>query len=361
MPTVTDARDFAGNGAVFGRRGRMIAVGIAVAIAVAGLAWAKWVPYTGKIVSLGAGSPWPGGDILRTGGVQPGDAPSWSAAWSFTRAYGVSIWHALLVALLVSAAVQTLLPPSWLPNLLNRRGRVRDAVAGGLAGTPSMMCTCCTAPVATTLRRNGASTSASVAYWLGNPLLNPAVLVFLAILAPWQWTVTRLLVGAVVVIAGAALVARFAEWRTDAQAVAAVPTAPCEYAPTLGRFLRAVGWLILTLVPEYLIVVMLLGAFRGWLLPLLDGGHTGPLVAVVAAVIGTLVVIPTAGEIPILLALASIGLAAGPIGALLLTLPAVSLPGAAMVIRTFGARATIATACVAAAGGLLAATILSIL
>lgn len=335
---------------------------MAIVIAVAGLAWAKWVPYVGKAVSLGGGSPWPGDDILRTGGVRPGDAPSWSAAWSFTREYGLAIWRALLVALLVSAAVQTLLPPSWLPRLLNRRGRLRDAVAGGLAGTPSMMCTCCTAPVATTLRRNGASTAASVAYWLGNPLLNPAVLVFLAILAPWQWTVTRLVVGAVVVVAGAALVARIADRRAAAaDPAAAAPTRSCEHKPTLGRFLRAVGRLVITLVPEYLIVVMLLGAFRGWLLPLLDGGHTGPLVAVVAAVIGTLVVIPTAGEIPILLALASVGLAAGPIGALLITLPAVSLPGAAMVVRSFGTRVTVATAGAAAGGGILAAIVLTIL
>jgi hypothetical protein len=34
----------------------------------------------------------------------------------------------------------------------------------------------------------------------GNPLLNPAVLVFLCFVVPWQWTVTRAAVGVAVVV-----------------------------------------------------------------------------------------------------------------------------------------------------------------
>lgn len=106
-------------------------------------------------------------------------------------------------------------------------------------------------------------------------------------------------------------------------------------------------------------MVLLLGAFRGWLLPLVDGAHTGPLVVVAAAVIGTLLVIPTAGKIPILLALSTLGLSGGVIGALLVTLPSVSLPGIAMVVRSFGTRATAVTAGITVAGGILAGAILS--
>jgi hypothetical protein len=87
------------------------------------------------------------------------------------------------------------------------------AMAGGLCSTPSMMGTCCTAPVAVTLRRSGVSTAAALAYWLGNPLLNPAVLVFLVFVAPWQWTATRVVVGVLIVVGGSALVARLVEGR----------------------------------------------------------------------------------------------------------------------------------------------------
>ena len=59
--------------------------------------------------------------------------------------------------------------------------------------------------------------------------------------------------------------------------------------------------------------------------------------------------------------LASAGLSLGPIGALLVTLPAVSLPGLAMVIRSFGPRVTAATTGVVVAGGMLGAALLAVL
>src|SRR3712207_7708021 len=132
-----------------------------------------------------------------------------------------------------------------------------------------MLCTCCTAPVAVGLRRSGVSTAAVVAYWLGNPLLNPAVLVFLLLVAPWEWTVTRLVVGVLVVVGGAALVARITDRRAPASAVPAEEPAPAPGARSLVvRYGRTLARLSVTLVPEYLLVVMLIGGLRGWLLTL---------------------------------------------------------------------------------------------
>ncbi|MEV6848370.1 permease [Actinoplanes sp. NPDC051411] len=329
---------------------------VAVAVAIAGLLWAKWWPYQAKAHGLATTHTWAGSGIFGVGGVQPGDAPSWSAATSFTSAYLRAIWKALVAALLISAALQTLVPRTWLLRVLNRRRPVSAAVAGGLAATPSMMCTCCAAPVAVTLRRNGVPTAAVVAYWLGNPLLNPAVLVFLVFVAPWQWTLTRLVVGAAVVVGGAVLVARLTDRRVPEEV--AVPGPAADEAPSLRRYLGALLRLVLTLVPEYLVVVMLIGAFRGWLFPLGGDLRSGLLVVVVAAIVGTLMVIPTAGEIPIVQGLVLAGLSLGAAGALLVTLPAVSLPGIAMVGRTFGWRVTTATAAVVVAGGLVGAALL---
>jgi uncharacterized membrane protein YraQ (UPF0718 family) len=81
-------------------------------------------------------------------------------------------------------------------------------------------------------------------------------------------------------------------------------------------------------------------------------------VVVLAAVVGTLLVIPTAGEIPILQGLALAGLSTGALGALLVTLPAVSLPGIAMVGKALGWRATMATTVVVMLGGLVGAGVL---
>jgi uncharacterized membrane protein YraQ (UPF0718 family) len=46
------------------------------------------------------------------------------------------------------------------------------------------------------------------------------------------------------------------------------------------------------------------------------------------------VVIPAAGEIPILLGLAAAGAGTGILGVLLITLPAISLPSMVMVVRS---------------------------
>src|SRR3954447_4958234 len=347
------------------RRIAVAGVLLALVVAVAVLLWAKWIPYQAKVAGLRQSHSWAGTSILTVGDVRPGDGPSWHAATTFFTTYLQAIWKALVAALLISAAVQAFVPRTWLLGLLNRPGRLRSAAVGGLVSTPSMMCTCCTAPVAATLRRDGVSPSAALAYWLGNPLLNPAVIVFLALVAPWQWTVTRVAVGALVVVGGSALVARFTT-RPEIpveQVTGDAQVAPADWFGTApGRFGRTLGRLLVTLVPEYLVVVLAVGAFRGWLFPLGDGAvHGGVLVVLVAAVVGTLLVLPTGGEIPVLQGLALAGMSLGGLGALLLTLPAVSLPGIAMVGRAFGWRTTWATAAVVAAGGVVAAALLTAL
>lgn len=341
------------------RRATVAGAAVTLLVAGAGLTWAKWMPYVGKALHAAHTGQWSGSDILHTGGVTAGDGPSWHAATTFFTAYVGAIWPALVVALVLSACVQAFLPRSWLPAVLNRRHPVSSAAAGAAAGMPSMMCACCSAPVAVTLRRNGVDQAAAVAYWLGNPLLNPAVLVFLALVAPWQWTVTRLVIGAGAVIGAAVLVARFT--RPATQPDAAVSQHLSENRPAAIRFLAALARLCVVLVPEYLVMVLVIGALRGWLLTIVDPAHRSLLVIVAAAIVGMLIVIPTAGEIPILQGLALLGVSSGVLGALLITLPAVSLPGIAMVVQTFGRRATVLISAVVVGAGLVAALTLSVL
>ncbi len=73
------------------------------------------------------------------------------------------------------------------------------------------------------------------------------------------------------------------------------------------------------------------------------------------AVAGTLCVVPTAGEIPIVQTLMRFGLGTGSAGALLITLPAVSLPSLATVGRALPARVLGFVAACAVVAGLLAA------
>lgn len=334
---------------------------LALAVFVAGLLWAKWMPYAAKAVVARRSHHWSGSSILKVGGVCAGDPPTWHAATTFFHAYVSSIWPALVVALLISASIQALLPSSWLPSALNRRRSISSGLAGGIAGTPSMMCTCCAAPVAVTLRRNGVTAPAAIAYWLANPLLNPAVLVFLFFVAPWQWTLTRLVVGAATVLGVAVSVGLVTRAHVgEPPATITEPSAGGAVARPM-RFVRALLNLSLVLLPEYAILVLLVGAFRGWLIAVGQPVHHGLLIVVLAAIVGTLVVIPTAGEIPVLQGLALLGASSGTLGALLITLPAVSVPGAAMVARSFGWKATTTATVAVIAAGLLGGAMLSLL
>ncbi|WAC89676.1 permease [Mycobacterium sp. Aquia_213] len=345
-----------------GRTSVTIGVLVTLGVFVVGLLWAKWTPYVGKALAAQRTHHWSGSSILAVGGVRAGDAPTWHAATTFFHAYFASIWPALVVALLISSSVQALVPRAWLPRVLNRRGLVSSALAGGVASTPSMMCTCCAAPVAVTLRRNGVTRTAAIAYWLGNPLLNPAVLVFLFFVAPWQWSLTRAVVGIATVIGVGVAVGLV----TGARGVGPPPTdaiAPDddESAGAAARFVRSLLCLCLVLLPEYAIMVLVVGAFRGWLVTLTRPGHQGLLIVLLAAIVGTLLVIPTAGEIPILQSLALLGASSGTLGALLITLPAISVPGVAMVARSFGWKAIATATVVVVVAGLLGASVLSVL
>jgi uncharacterized membrane protein YraQ (UPF0718 family) len=201
-----------------------------------------------------------------------------------------------------------------------------------------------------------------VAFFLGNPALNPAVLAFLVLTLGWAWAGLRLVLGLLLVFGSAALAARLA----PGGATAAEPVPPTiDGSPATdqrhwaARWLRALLRLVISLVPEYVLMILLLGAMRVFLFP-----QAGPqlgnnlLVIVGLAVGGTLFAIPTAGEIAIIQTMRGFGMGAGPAGALLLALAPISLPSVVMVWRVFPRRVLAlllaTTMSVSALAGLLA-------
>jgi uncharacterized membrane protein YraQ (UPF0718 family) len=136
-----------------------------------------------------------------------------------------------------------------------------------------------------------------------------------------------------------------------AAGVAGLEPAEDERGPA-ARFGRALARFAVVLVPEYAVVVFAVGALGPWLFPLVGGIPVNAALAVVLAVVaGILVVLPTGGEIPVLLGLAAAGVPPVVLGALLITLPAISLPSMLMVSRALSRRTTaVAAGCVALAG-----------
>ncbi|HEY2052066.1 MAG TPA: permease [Caulobacteraceae bacterium] len=308
-----------------------------LAVAVAGLLYVKWLPYWDRAFTAAAHHSI--GSSILMGKAAHAPAASWGAALAYAEAYGKAIWKALVLGLALGSGVQALLPADWVARWLGRT-RFGSAVTGGLLALPGMMCTCCAAPMVVGLRRAKASAGGAIAFWLGNTVLNPATLVFTGFVLGWRWTALRLVLGVLMVFGLGWLANRMSSPGEAATAETVVPdiaAAPPE-AP-LRRWLTILARMTVQLVPEYAILVLLLGAARAWLFPVIGpdiGNHIQWIAAF--AIAGALFVIPTAGEVPIIQAMLSLGMGAGPAGALLMTLPPISLPSMAMVAPAFSPR-----------------------
>ena len=323
------------------------AIGLAIfgLIAVIGLFYVKWFPYYNR--AFVAASHHSIGNSILMGTAATAPEPSLQAALDYARAYGKAIWQAMVLGLLLGSALQALLPPRWVVKALGGTG-FGSVLAGGLMSLPGMMCTCCAAPVVAGLRQRHASAGGALAFWLGNTVLNPATLVFIGFVLGWHWAALRLALGIPMVFGLGYLLNRMSQAAKDNGAdpslgqlldEGAQPAAVFSWSQVLIRWGQILARMTLRLLPEYIVLVLLLGAARAWLFP-----HIGPdignhlLWIAALAVAGALFVIPTAGEVPIIQAMLSLGMAAGPAGALLMTLPPISLPSLAMLGKSFRPR-----------------------
>ena len=208
------------------------------------------------------------------------------------------------------------------------------------------------------LRKQNVSIGGALAFFLGNPVLNPATLLFIGFVIGWPFVGLRIAFGVILVFLVSYLASKFAD-RLPQQ-----PAPPIELTlapiedPNRSFGSVAVAWLkelwveIYTILPGYIVIVLLLGAARAWLFPPGLTIHASGIAAIVAlSAIGTAFVIPTAGEVPIVQTLMHSGMSIGPAAALLLTLPAISLPSLFIVRGAFPKRVlAFVTVCVFALG-----------
>lgn len=178
---------------------------------------------------------------------------------------------------------------------------------------------------------------------------------FLALTLGWPWAALRLVLGVGLVLGAALLAARLAPGAAvDMARLAAVSVSTPAGGHWFRDWIHCLTRLVVRIVPEYVVIVALLGAVRSAFFPT-GALHLGasPVVLSGLAVLGTLFVIPTAGEIPILQSMLAAGLGTGPAGVLLMTLAPVSLPSLVMVSRAFPARVLVGLAALTAAAGVL--------
>ncbi len=309
-------------------------------LVVVGLFYVKWFPYYNRAF-VAADQHSIGNSILMGTAAAPPEA-SWDAAIGYALAYGKAIWQAMVLGLLLGAGIQALLPADWVARMLGKTG-FGTVAAAGMLSIPSMMCSCCAAPVVVGLRERQASPGAAIAFWLGNTVLNPATLVFMGFVLGWNWTALRIILGIAMVFGLGYLVNLMVTTKEAEAAEAKIAQLTSETeapgATALNAFVRWIDIFVrmsVRLIPEYIVLVLLLGAARAFLFPEIGPSVDNSIVWIVAfAVVGMLFVIPTAGEVPIIQAMLALGMGAGPAAALLLTLPPVSLPSLVMVGGSF--------------------------
>ena len=313
----------------------LIPVIVFAVVAIVGVWYVKWAPYYQK--AFVAATKHSIGASIISGKAAAAPNPSWQAAWSYGVAYFNSVWKAVVLGLLLGSLVQVLIPRQWIKKALGGTS-VGNTLLGGVAAVPSMMCTCCAAPVAVGLRKSSASVSSALAYWLGNPVLNPATIIFMGFVLSWKFALLRI-IGGLVLVFGIAIAAKFLVRDEDIQAEAFTEASTDSEGNLVVRWLKALWPLILDTIPAYVIMVVLLGAIRAWLFPVISPAWANSLpVIILLAVTGTLFIIPTAAEIPIVQTLMAFGLGSGPAAALIMTLPAISIPSLIIVKRAFPTR-----------------------
>jgi len=328
---------------------------IIIALTIGGLLYVKWLPYYHK--ALAASVSHSIGNSILAGNAAQAPPPSLQAAIDYSLAYGKAIWKAMVLGLLLGSALQEFAPKAWIARVLGRSSW-GSVTVGGLLSIPGMMCTCCAAPVVIGLRHRSASAAAAAAFWLGNTVLNPATLVFMGFVLGWKWTGLRILLGIPLVFGAGFLISRLAP-PAEVEALTLQVSDALEdqvaTAASISGWIKRFLKLLIGLIPEYLILVLLLGAARAWIFPQAGPaiGNELQWIALMAAA-GLVFVIPTAGEVPIVQAMLALGVGAGPAAALMMTLPPISLPSLVMTRKVFSVRVLGLITLVVFAVGLLA-------
>ncbi|WP_406541470.1 permease [Clostridium ljungdahlii] len=321
-------------------------------VTIVGLFYVKWSPYYSK--AFVAASKHSIGASILTGKSNASPAPSLAASLGYMSAYFKAVWKAVILGLLLGSLVQVAIPRNWIRKFIGSNS-LKSTVAAGTTALPGMMCTCCAAPVTVGLRKSSASVNAALAFFLGNPTLNPATIIFMGFVLGWNFAIFRIVIGLILVLGISSLAVKFSKnENTNNDIELPGLQEEKEDGNLFNCWLKALFQLTIDTIPAYLIVVAILGAVRAWIFPAVTPAWGNSIIAIIGlAIAGTLFVIPTAGEVPIIQTLMAFGLGTGPAAALLITLPSVSIVSLLLVKRAFSTRVLVFVGCSVAVIGII--------
>jgi uncharacterized membrane protein YraQ (UPF0718 family) len=267
------------------------------------------------------------------------------------------VWPALVFGVLIGAALRTSLSGTPLGRLFSG-SRVRDQLAGALAGAPLMLCSCCVAPIFPAVYQRTRRLAPALALTLASPSLNPAALTLSFLLFPLRIAGARVVMALIMVLLGSAVVAKIT--RDSALPTTAEKDAQQDstWRGLLTSYANSIVQLSVRTLP-----LILLGIWAStWImrrLPPQLGAATGVHVLAIAiiALIATILTLPSLFEIPLALSMLAVGGPAGGAAALLFAGPATNLPSLLVIGRYSNWKVAASLAVlvwgIALAGGLL--------
>ena len=175
--------------------------------------------------------------------------------------YFLAVWKAAVLGVILGSLIRAY--PASLAGETLGQPRFQGTLLGTIFSLPGMMCSCCAAPVAAGMRRQRVSMGGALAFWMGNPLLNPATLVFMGFVLGWHFAFIRSVAGLLTVLVVATLVQKWV--KDNAVEPAAIEL---DVSEPQGSFFARWGMHCGSFSGApflYISAVLVLGAARVWL------------------------------------------------------------------------------------------------
>ena len=251
----------------------------------------------------------------------------------------------LLFGFLMAGLLAVLIPVRQVERHLGGHG-FWPVFKAALFGIPLPLCSCSVIPVATSLRKHGASRGAATAFLISTPQTGvDSILVTLSLLGP-VFAVFRPLAALVSGLLGGAVVDVLEPHAKDAEAEAARCEDVCCAGNGRGKLGRALlhGFVELPrdIGRPLLVGVVVAGAIGG-LVPqnYFVGVGSGVAAILVMMLVGVPIYVCATASIPIALALWTAGVSPGAVLAFLMTGPATNAAGIATIWKILGPRTAV--------------------
>ncbi|MBI4458559.1 MAG: permease [Acidobacteria bacterium] len=275
--------------------------------------------------------------------------------------YLAIVWPALVYGILIAGLVRAFISPRNVTMLLGS-GVLRQQLVGGTVGMPLMLCSCCIAPVFSSIYERGARLSSALAIMFSSPSLNVAALILTFLLFPPDVALARTAMAIWAVFVLPVFVERLAGGQVHPKIVdeSLCPSERVLPETPLGvirNWMTSSGSVVARTLPMIVLGVYASSLLIGWFQHPWPHRTAAALLIVAVACFAALIALPTFFEIPFGLLLLANGFPPGAVAAILFAGPAINLPSLFTLARVSTRRVALLTFLgvwsIATAGGLL--------